>query len=133
MTYLIFYTWESTQNGCVCGVGVWVCEWGGWYLTSKPCKSSQIRSLLAQRLHWYIPAWSISVTPYLAFCSCAMIRSTFYFISGNGKFLDQEYRIWNKRPMGHIAHLKNQFKSINTCAKLRNISWHWLREQIISF
>ena len=25
--------------------------------------------------------------------------------------------IWNKRPMGHIAHLRNQFKSVNTFAQ----------------
>ena len=30
----------------------------------------------------------------------------------------------NKRPMGHIAHLRKQFKSIN-----RHISYRWLKEE----
>ena len=33
--------------------------------------------------------------------------------------------ITNKRPMGHIAHLRNQFKSIKT----HTITKHWLEEQ----
>ena len=31
---------------------------------------------------------------------------------------------WNKRPMGHIAHRRNQFKSINTFAQSYDRLYH---------
>ena len=54
--------------------------------------------------------------------SMSFIITMFHKFVLNGFF---RVAMTNKRPMDHIAHLRKQFKSINT---YDYISWRWLRE-----
>ena len=115
--------WMRVWCGCV---GVWV---EGWYLTSKPCKSSQIKSLLAQKLHWYISARSILVAFIVLFVHAPWLIYVLFYIrqwkvSWPGMSqLEQEAHgpyCSPEKPVQINKHI---------CAKLWNISLHWLWEE----
>ena len=71
---------------------------------------------------WYCPLSNFSsqnmlIILYLPYCYypyCWCKSMNLMLLTQKSKVNGQNIRIKNKRPMGHIAHLRKQFKSINT-------------------